>query len=74
MKRDSSPPEAILTSGPNGAPGLVETSNSTRSRPVGAGLGRADHGAEAGLVELQRRQLARHRRVEPRRRGACAPR
>ena len=37
MKRDSSPPEAIRVSGPNGAPGLVETSNSTRSVPGGPG-------------------------------------
>ena len=69
MKRDSSPPEAIRTSGPNGAPGLVETSNSTRSRPAAPGSAVGDRGAEAGLVELQRRQLRRHRRVEPRRRG-----
>src|SRR3546814_1741163 len=33
MKRESSPPEAILTSGAKGAPGLVEISNSTRSMP-----------------------------------------
>ena len=37
MKRDSSPPEAMRVSGPNGAPGLVETSNSTRSVPDGPG-------------------------------------
>ncbi len=41
MKRDSSPPEAIRSSGPNGAPGLVETSNSTRSRPVADGAASA---------------------------------
>jgi hypothetical protein len=33
MKRDSSPPLAIFASGAKGAPGLVEISNSTRSRP-----------------------------------------
>ena len=33
MKRASSPPEAILPSGPNGWPGLVQTSNATRSAP-----------------------------------------
>jgi hypothetical protein len=48
MKRDSSPPEAIRTSGPNGAPGLVETSNSIRSVPATDGSGLADRGAEAG--------------------------
>jgi hypothetical protein len=37
MNRDSSPPLAIRVSGPNGAPGLVETSNSTRSVPDGPG-------------------------------------
>ena len=37
MKRDSSPPDAIRVSGPNGAPGLVDTSNSTRSVPDGPG-------------------------------------
>ena len=35
MKRDSSPPEAILPIGPNGWPGLVQTSNATRSAPSG---------------------------------------
>ena len=62
MKRDSSPPEAIRVSGPNGAPGLVETSNSTRSVPDGPGLGGGDCGAEARGVELQRSQLGRDRR------------
>ena len=74
MKRDSSPPEAIRTSGPNGAPGLVETSNSTRSRPAGPGLGLGERGAEAGEVELQRRKLGGDRRVEPLGRGSPAPR
>ena len=37
MNRDNSPPDAIRLSGPNGAPGLVEISNSTRSLPVGPG-------------------------------------
>ena len=35
MNRDSSPPAGDPISGPNGAPGLVETSNSTRSMPPG---------------------------------------
>ena len=67
MKRDSSPPEAIRVSGPNGAPGLVETSNSTRSVPDGPGSAARDGGAEARGVELQRRKLRRDRGVEPRR-------
>ena len=66
MKRDSSPPDAIRVSGPNGAPGLVETSNSTRSVPDGTGFGGGDRGAEARRVELQRCKLGQHRRVEPR--------
>ena len=47
MKRDNSPPEAIRTSGPNGAPGLVETSNSTRSRPAAPG--------SAGAITVRKR-------------------
>ena len=74
MKRDSSPPLAIRVSGANGAPGLVETTNSTRSRPraphcpSASGL---DQGAEPGGVELERRQLARDRGVEPARGGGA---
>ena len=64
MKRDSSPPLAIRVSGPNGAPGLVETSNSTRSVPRGSGLGRSDGGTEPGGIQLQRRKLGGHRGVE----------
>ena len=66
MKRDSSPPDAIRVSGPNGAPGLVETSNSTRSVPDGPGSAAAMRGAEARGVELQRRKLGRDGGVEPR--------
>ena len=35
--RDSSPPDAILSSGPDGAPGLVATVKATVSRPSGPG-------------------------------------
>ena len=67
MKRDSSPPLAIRVSGPNGAPGLVDTSNSTRSMPDGPGSASAERGAELRRIELQRRKLAGDRRVELRR-------
>ena len=66
MKRDSSPPDAIRVSGPNGAPGLVETSNSTRSVPLGPASAGAMRGAEPGRVELQRCKLGRDRRIEAR--------
>ena len=72
MKRDNSPPDAILVSGPNGAPGLVDTSNSTRSVPDGPASASRDRGAEPRGIELERRQLAGHRCVEPRRRRRCA--
>ena len=35
--RDNSPPDAMRVSAPKGAPGFVETSNSTRSVPAGPG-------------------------------------
>ena len=72
MKRDSSPPDAIRVSGPNGAPGLVETSNSTRSVPAGPASAGGDRGAEARRVELQRRKLAGDGGVEAL--AAAAPR
>ena len=59
-KRASSPPEAIAPSAPNGAPGLVAISNSTRSAPDGPARSSAsglDGDAEAGLVQLQGREL-----------------
>ena len=67
MKRDSSPPDAIRVSGAERRPGLVETSNSTRSVPDGPGSAAAMRGAEARGVELERRKLGRDRRVEARR-------
>ena len=66
MKRDNSPPEAILVSGPNGAPGLVETSIFDAVGARRPGLGGGDGGAESRRVELERRQFGDHRRVEPR--------
>ncbi len=68
MNRESSPPLAMRVSEAKGAPGLVETSNSTRSRPRPlhcASAKRLDSGAEAGGVELERRQLAGDGGVEP---------
>ena len=41
-KRDSSPPEAIRSSGPGGAPGLVADHEADVVLPLGAGLGRRD--------------------------------
>ena len=58
-KRDSSPPEAMRSIGPGGAPGFVATVKRTRSRPSGPGSAGRDLGDEARAVELQRRQLAR---------------
>ena len=54
MKRDSSPPEAIRASGPNGAPGLVATSKCTRSQPC------SPHSASAsGVSTVRNRALSR---------------
>ena len=58
-KRESSPPEAILFSGPAGAPGLVATVKVTASRPSGPGRGLADPGLEHRALHLERRQLRR---------------
>ena len=78
MKRDSSPPEAILAIGPGRGPGLVATSKPTRSQPSGppaVGVQRLDLDDEPRPLELQRRQLGLtggvSRRPPP---GACADR
>ena len=71
MKRDSSPPLAIRVSGANGAPGLVETSNSTRSLPRAAPL-RLGAAARSRCGSGRRRASAAPAR--PRRRGRAARR
>ena len=72
-KRESSPPEAMRSSGPGGMPGLVATVKDAVAA-VGPGLAGRDLGGEAGAVELQRRELPAMRGVEPRRRRRSAPR
>ena len=68
MKRASSPPEAILASGPGGRPGLVDD---FEGDAVHAGLAplllrqRLDRRAKGRLVELERRQFGGHGAVEP---------
>ena len=64
MKRESSPPDAIFVIGAKGAPGLVETSNSTRSWPVSvSGLG-ASTVRKARAIELKRHQLGGDGRIK----------
>ena len=66
MKRDSSPPEAIRVSGPNGAPGLVETSNSTRSVPAGPGSASAIAVRKRAESSLSGEKLGGDRGIQPR--------
>ena len=66
-KRDSSPPDAIFASGPGGRPGFVATSKATRSSPCSPQSlsgSRSKRVREAGLVQLQRRQLGGDRAVQ----------
>ncbi len=53
MKRDSSPPEAIFASVPNGAPGFVATSKCTRSVPCSP-----QSASESGVSTVRNRALS----------------
>ena len=72
MKRDSSPPEAILPIGPKGWPGLVQTSNATRSAPSGAPL-RPRAAARASTRTSPARAAAAAARPRPPWRAAPPP-
>ena len=65
MKRDSSPPEAIRVSGPNGASGIGRDLELDSIRARRASLGPDDCGAKLRGFELQGCQLSGNRRVEP---------
>ena len=67
MKRAISPPDAMRSSGPGAAPGLVETRNRVASPPDGPQSflrQRLDLRDELRLVEFERRQFLRDQPVE----------
>ena len=62
--RLSSPPDAILLSGPAGAPGLVATVKLTASTARRARIGWRDLGGKHRALHLEGGELGHHRRVE----------
>ena len=68
--RDSSPPDAVSATGPNGRPGFGRIRNATSSAPVAPGSRSVQHDLELAVAEADPAQLRRDRGGE-RLRGRC---
>ena len=59
--RDSSPPDAVSATGPNGSPAFGRTAKTASSAPEGAWFGLAQVDVELTLAEPDARELGRDR-------------